>query len=89
MNILEKANEIVNMRSEEKERMYGDFDESMKRATIIFNQMTGLNISTVDMFKSIIAIKLSREAFKHREDSLLDICAYIGALNNYINNQKK
>jgi hypothetical protein len=31
MNILEKANEIVNLRSEEKERMYGPFEEGMEK----------------------------------------------------------
>ena len=32
LDILEKANEIVNLRSEEKEREYGPFDESIKKA---------------------------------------------------------
>ena len=30
MNILEKANEIINLRSEEKERQYGPFSEGKK-----------------------------------------------------------
>lgn len=29
MNILDQANKIVNNRSEEKERMYGNFDNGM------------------------------------------------------------
>ena len=35
MNILEQANEIVNKRSEEKERAYGPFSEGMERAAMI------------------------------------------------------
>ena len=89
MNILNEANNIINKRSEEKERQYGPFSEGMKRATAIFNGMTGLNIRPEDMFKALVALKLSRESFVHKEDNLLDACAYLGALNNYINDEKK
>lgn len=37
MNILERANAIVNHRSEEKERQYGPFSESMKKAAELYN----------------------------------------------------
>lgn len=86
MNILERADKIVNHRSEEKERMYGPFSESMKRATDIYNASSPDNekISVEGMYRAIIALKLSREAYSHREDNLLDAAAYIGALNNYI-----
>lgn len=86
MNILERADKIVNHRSEEKERMYGLFSESMKRATDIYNASSPDNekISVEGMYRAMIALKLSREAYSHREDNLLDAAAYIGALNNYI-----
>lgn len=83
MNILEKANQIVNERSEEKERQYGPFNEGMQRAASIFNAMTGLNITAVEMYKALIALKLSRESYNHKEDNLLDAASYIGALNNF------
>lgn len=86
MNILKRADEIVNQRSEEKERMYGPFSESMKRATAIYNASSPDNekISVEGMYRAMIALKLSREAYSHREDNLLDAAAYIGALNNYV-----
>lgn len=86
MNILNKANEIVNMRSEEKERQYGPFSESMKRAADIYNSISpkGEAISTQGMYRAMIALKLSREAYCHKEDNLLDAVAYIGALNDYL-----
>lgn len=86
MNILEKADQIVNQRSEEKERMYGPFGKSMERATAIYNAASPENeqISVRGMYRAMIALKLSREAYSHREDNLLDAAAYIGALNNYI-----
>lgn len=89
MNILEQANKIVNGRSEEKERMYGNFDDSMDKAAELFNSMTGLKLTAIEMFKALISLKLSRESFNHKEDNLLDAVAYIGALNNYINNKNK
>lgn len=89
MNILEEANKIVNERSEEKDRMYGDFDEGMKRAAEILSAMTGRVSDATFMYKAMIALKLSRESFNHKEDNLLDAAAYIGALNNYINNKNK
>lgn len=88
-NILKKANQIVNERSEEKERMYGPFSSSMERATAIYNAASPNDeqISVRGMYRALIALKLSREAFSHREDNLLDAAAYIGALNNYIEEQ--
>jgi len=84
-----RANEIVNERSEEKEREYGDFSESMEKASKLASIMTSKNISTEDMYICMVALKMSRESFKHKEDNLLDCVAYLGALNNYINNKKK
>jgi predicted nucleic acid-binding protein len=83
MNILEKANEIVNLRSEEKAREYGPFVEGMERSAQILSGMTGTNVDAVFMYKALIALKLSRESYNHKEDNLLDAAAYLGSLNNY------
>lgn len=85
-NILEKADQIVNYRSEERERQYGNFAECMTRAANIFNLISpkGESITVEGMYRALISLKLSREANAHKEDSLLDAVAYIGALNNYI-----
>jgi hypothetical protein len=88
MNILEEANNIVNHRSEEKSRMYGDFGKGMEISAKILSLMTGIDVSAEFMFKAQVALKLSRESFSHKEDNLLDAVAYLGGLNNYINNKK-
>jgi hypothetical protein len=85
MNILEIANEIVNTRSEEKERMYGPFEEGMEKASKIASIMCNKQITTIDMYNCMIALKLSRESYKHKQDNLLDAVAYIGSLNNLHN----
>ena len=83
-NILEQADQIVNHRSEEKERQYGPFEESMERMKNIFNSISGLNLETKHMYQVMIALKLSRESYNHKEDNLLDAVAYMGAMNNHL-----
>lgn len=87
MNILEQANQIVNVRSEEKERNYGPFEEGMKNAAKILSGMTNMQLDAVFMYKALVALKLSREAYSHKEDNLLDAVAYLGSLNNYYENK--
>lgn len=85
MNILEKANQIVNERLEEKEREYGPFIDCNERAAKIASVLCKKEITTLDIYYFQIALKLAREAYSHKEDNLLDAAAYIGALNNYHN----
>jgi hypothetical protein len=84
MNILNKADQIVNKRSEEKIREYGPFSECNRRAAVIASILSNKNISIEDMYNMQIALKLARESWSHKEDNLLDCCAFIGAKNNYL-----
>lgn len=88
-SILKEADEIINNRSEEKERQYGPFSEGMDRAASIFNGMTGLTVTGKEMYMALIALKFSRESYNHKRDNLLDAVAYIGALDNYIKENKE
>lgn len=83
MNILLEANKIVNERAEEKERQYGPFEEGMERAAKILSGMTGVELDASFMYKAMVALKLSRESYNHKEDNLLDAVAYLGSYNNY------
>jgi hypothetical protein len=85
MNILQKANEIVNLRQEEKERQYGDFHLSMEKTAQIASLMSNNQISVSDCYNVLIALKLARQSNAHKEDNLLDAVAYIGSLNDYLN----
>ena len=90
-NILEQANKIVNERSEEKERQYGPFKASMERAAALYNLMSPKDqqITTAGMYRAMIALKLSREAYAHKEDNLLDAVAYMGSMNDYLEEEHK
>ena len=88
-NILKQANEIINNRSEEKERQYGPIGEGVERAAMIASGMTGRTWTADDMFVAMIALKFSRQSYNFKEDNLLDAVAYIGGWQNYINEQKE
>lgn len=85
-NILLEANGIVNERSEEAERQYGPFNESMEKASKIATELCNKEITQEDMFKCMMALKLSRISYSYKEDSMLDLVAYTAALNNLKNN---
>ena len=87
-NILKEAHKIVYERTEEKTRQYGPFEEGMQRAAQILNGMTGLNINAEVMYKALIALKLSRESYNHKEDNLLDAVAYMSSMNDFLNKNK-
>ena len=88
LNILIEADQIINERAEEKTRTYGPFEEGMDRAALILSGMIGYEVDAELMYKAMIALKLSRESYCHKQDNLLDAVAYMGSWNNYINNNK-
>ena len=69
MNILLKANEIVFERNEEKERLYGPFQEGMQEAAKIASLLSRKEITTVDMYNCMMALKLSRASYNYKEDN--------------------
>jgi hypothetical protein len=86
MNILQEANKIIYERSEEKERQYGPMQEGMQEAAKIASLLSRKELTAVDMYNAMIALKLSRQAYNHKEDNLLDCVAYMASLNDYQNN---
>lgn len=84
--ILEKAHKIVHERAEEDQRRYGPFGESMERAAKMASLM-GPAITAEQGWNFMIALKLTRESYGHKEDNFLDAVAYISALNDYKNDK--
>lgn len=84
-DVFKKAHQIVNERSLEKEREYGPFSESMERASRLASDLTQKEITPRDFYMCMIALKLSRLSHSHKHDTVLDLVAYIGALDNYEN----
>lgn len=84
MNILQKANNIVNVNTDKTEQ-YGTYHECNQRIADIMTVLCGKQVTVEDVFKLEIAMKLAREVQNHKEENLLDTVAYIGALNNELN----
>ncbi|MBR5672453.1 MAG: hypothetical protein IKX02_03340 [Spirochaetales bacterium] len=82
-DILKQAHDIIFLRSEEKVRQYGPFAECNRKVAEITSILTGKEITTEDVYKFQIALKLARESYAHKEDNLLDLVAYAAALNNF------
>ena len=87
-NILKQADEIINNRSEEKQRQYGPLGEGFERAAMVASGMSGRTWNADDIFIAMIALKFSRQSYNFKEDNLLDAVAYIGGWQNYINKNK-
>lgn len=83
MSILLEAHNLVFERSEEKERQYGPMDKGMREAAQIASLLTRKHISARDMYMCMVALKLSREAYNHKDDNILDACAYLAAMAKY------
>lgn len=85
-----QAHKIVNERAEEKQRQYGDFGECMQRATNILRAMTrDIDLPDNIMYHALVALKLSREGYKHKTDNLMDAMAYMQALENFENGKNE
>jgi len=84
MNILKKADEIINERSEEKERQYGPMSWTNEQAAKIATVLCKKEITCKDLYFFQISLKLARESWAHKEDNMLDLVAYIGGYNNYM-----
>jgi len=80
-NILKDAINVVYDRSSEKAKEYGPFDESMASAARIASELTGKDITTIDFYKCMMALKLARLKYSNKEDTLMDLVAYTGAMH--------
>jgi len=84
--IFKHADGIINYDTEEKERQYGDIDESMLSQEKIYEMIANDNDDLIIRgYKRMIALKVSRLRTNMKYDTLLDLIAYTGALNNYVN----
>jgi hypothetical protein len=81
-SILEQAHEIVFERGEEKERMYGPFEEGMEQTARIASEMSRKEFTAFDVYNVLIALKLSRASWNYKEDNYLDCVAYMASLDS-------
>lgn len=82
--ILKRAHDIIDNRTEEKERQYGSMSENCHHAAQIASIMQAKDFVASDVMAILAALKLARHNRSYKQDSLLDAVAYLGALDNFI-----
>jgi adenylosuccinate synthase len=80
-----RAHRIVNLRSEEQERRHGPFSVGMEKTAVVASILTGKELTAVDCYKILMALKISRIANSIELDSMTDLCGYVEGLWNYKN----
>jgi hypothetical protein len=78
------ANGIVNDRSDERHKEYGDFSAGMIKTARIATELCGKEITPDDAYKILMALKLSRLAHSPKFDSMVDLIGYTEGWWNYI-----
>ena len=76
--ILEEALDITN---NARRTEYGSVKDSFRNIAIVASVFTGKPLTMVDIAKVMISVKISREANKHKRDSLTDLCGYARLLS--------
>lgn len=72
-SILQEADDIVNNRS----RGYEEAESSFVNISNIASAIRRKEITPRDVTAVLIALKLSREQFKHKHDNLVDAAGYV------------
>ena len=72
--VLEEAQHIVNG---DKRDEYGDRVETFGRIASFWTIILGIEVSSQQVAQCMVALKLSREIFKHKRDNLVDIGGYV------------
>lgn len=89
LTILEEAQRIIFDREEEKDRQYGPFSDSISRASRVATELCNKTLTTEDVFKVLISLKISRMAYNHKHDTMLDAIGYIAGLDDYLKTKNK
>lgn len=82
---IEIAKEIVIDRLQEKERQYGNFNQSISKLVKIYNMLYDDKINELTALRVLVLLKLVREGNAHKEDNIVDMIAYLDRLNEFEN----
>ena len=77
-SILLQADKIVNG---DRNEQYGDPNIAFEEYRTILKATFGIDLTSAQICKVLMAIKLGRMKYKYKEDSLVDLCGYAEILN--------
>ena len=81
-SILTEAESIVNG---DRDVQYGNPNEAFKEYSNILEATFGIKLTPAEICKVQIAVKLGRLKYKHKRDSVVDLCGYAEILNRLEN----
>ena len=84
-SVLLQAESIVN---NDRNEQYGDANEAFELYSTILKTTFGIELTPSEVCKVMIAVKLGRLKYKHKEDSVVDACGYLELLNRLETNSK-
>jgi hypothetical protein len=70
---IEEAKKIIHG---ERNESYGPMKEGFDKIAIMWSVILNQNITAEQVCLCMIALKLSREAYKHSDDNLIDVIGY-------------
>ena len=74
MNIAEEAKKIIDG---QRQKDYGDMNESFGRIAGLWSSYLGFEIDKFDVAKMMILLKVSRAKHNNHRDSYVDIVGYV------------
>ena len=83
-SILLKADALVNG---DRQADYADPRECHERAAHIATGMIGKDLTAIEVVRVLIAVKLARQAYRYKEDNLIDACGYLEIENRIVQSQ--
>lgn len=85
-SVLEEAQSILNG---DRDADYGDAVENFKTIANVASVLINKEITAEECCKVMMAVKIAREGYKHKRDSLVDLASYADILNQIIENDEK
>lgn len=87
MNALEEALKIV---TGDRQKDYDHPSRNFQRIADLWNGYSkakdwGITFNTEDVAMLMVLAKIGRQAYKHKQDNLVDIAGYIACLDRIIN----
>lgn len=81
MNIAEEAKKIVDG---QRQKDYGDMNESFSRIAGLWSSYLGFEIDKFDVGKMMILLKVSRAKHNNHRDSYVDIVGYVECIEKLL-----
>jgi len=72
-SILEDCAKIA----KERQKQYGSAGDSMQLTCDILDITFGIKLTVTELAKVLVALKLSREKFQHKDDNVIDCINYM------------